>query len=81
MSDNETIEQLSKRIDRFRDGFVSFRDAAILEIARLQLEMAALRSTTAERPEVPPDDTALLEYEQALRLRFQLPMRDRYPGD
>ena len=72
--DTFTVEQLTKRIDRFRDLFLEFRDAAIAEIAQLQIETRALRSTTSGNPDLVPEDTALLERVQALRQKFHLPL-------
>jgi hypothetical protein len=74
MPNEDDIEQLRKRIDGFRDLFLEFRDAAIVEIAQLQLETKALRSTTSEYPDFVPDDRALLERERALRQKFHLPL-------
>jgi hypothetical protein len=74
MPDNEDVEQLRKRVDGFRDLFLEFRDAAILEIAQLQLETRALRSTISGSPDSAPDDTALLARERELRQKFHLPL-------
>jgi len=84
MPEPVTIEELQRKFIALREQFVAFRDAAIVEIAQLQLAISQrplpLQPTTSEFQDYPPDDMALLERERVLRQKLGLPVRDQYPA-